>query len=140
MRQFEGYGSKYKYSLFIDGQRVPIIWKEIWNNEQQRYRMKDTLYLKVLKKVANLLTLMKDTGRKSLWNVSEREEMKLKMAIAFGLAVAGAKMKQLLQTPVIEPIEEESSIPLWYWAFIITTLGFFISMVLFLWNVVLLVD
>ena len=64
--------------------------------------------------------------------MSEREEMKLKMAIAFGLAVAGAKMKQLLQTPVIEPVVEESSIPTWYWAFIITTLGLFISMVVFL--------
>ena len=61
--------------------------------------------------------------------MSEREEMKLKMAIAFGLAVAGAKMKQLLQTPVIEPIEAKPSVPLWYWAFVITTLGFFLCLV-----------
>ena len=28
MKQFKGYGSKYKYSLEVDGKRVPIWWKE----------------------------------------------------------------------------------------------------------------
>lgn len=58
--------------------------------------------------------------------------MKLKLAVAFGLAVMGAKIKHFLQTPVSEPVVEEPSVPLWYWAFIITTILFFISMWVFL--------
>jgi hypothetical protein len=29
MQQFRGYGSKYKYTLTVEGNRIPIIWKEI---------------------------------------------------------------------------------------------------------------
>jgi hypothetical protein len=29
MDQFRNYGSKYKYTLTVDGKRIPIIWKEI---------------------------------------------------------------------------------------------------------------
>ena len=57
--------------------------------------------------------------------------MKLKLAVAFGLAVMGAKIKHFLQTPVSEPVIEESSIPMLYFFFVAATIGFFIALVAF---------
>lgn len=55
--------------------------------------------------------------------------MKFKMAVAFGLAVLGATVDKFFRTPVTEIKEPEPSVPVWYWAFVITTLGFFLCMV-----------
>ena len=58
--------------------------------------------------------------------------MKLKLAVAFGLAVMGATIDRIMRTPVNETVEEESSIPMWYFFFVAVTITFFFALVVFI--------
>ena len=58
--------------------------------------------------------------------------MKLKLAVAFGLAVMGATIDRIMRTPVIESAEEESDIPMWYFFFVAVTITFFFALVVFI--------